>query len=153
MPPSIEHLQTKKSQEIIVALDRTPAFVRMMIQNRQTDLLQRAVVSGRRPGMINHPVRSAFAVSQRVSNKNHDVVRKLLDPRLVKKQQVSTLSATAIASYKCAVEIFERAGVGKLGKLPTCKIRLLKRTEFGTESLSTERIRRQRKSLNIRSDR
>src|SRR5262252_1627727 len=119
MPPSIEHLQTKESQKILVAVDRTPAFVRMMIQNRQTHFLERALIGGRGSGMINHPIGCAFAVSQWVSNKNHDVIRKLLDPRLMKKQKVATLGASPIAAYKGAVEILEGAGVGELGKFST----------------------------------
>src|SRR5215831_8805144 len=114
MPPSIEHLQSKESQEILVTVGRTPSFVRMMIQDRQTDFLQRALVVGRGPGMINHPVRRAFDVPHWLSNKDHDVIRKLLDPGLVKKQKVATLSAPAIATYESAIEILEGPGIGEL---------------------------------------
>src|SRR5215471_1356543 len=133
MPPSIEHLQTEKSKEIIVAVDRAPAFVRMMIQHRQTHLLQRALVVGREPGVINDPVRCALSVSQRFSDKNHYVIRKLLDPRLVEEEKVATLGSSAIAAYKCAVEILEGARIGEVRKLSACYIALLKRAKFGSK--------------------
>src|SRR4030095_4032874 len=100
MPPSIKHLEPVKAKEVWIAFDRSPAFVRMMIQHRETHLLQRPLVGRRRPGMVKDPVRRTFAVMTRIADEDHRVIWKLLYPWLMEEDQISSVSSVAIAAHE-----------------------------------------------------
>src|SRR5512145_118038 len=105
MPPSIKHLNRVYPQEVVIALDGPPAFVRMMVENGQANFLQRTFFGRRSPGVINDPVGRAFGVSNGLCDKNHCVIGKLLNPRLMEEKQIALLGVAPVAADEDAIEI------------------------------------------------
>src|SRR5438034_10590797 len=113
----------------------------MMIQHGKTHLLQRAFVRRRGPGVLNHPVRVAFAVTHGLTKKDHRVIGKLVNPRLVEEEQVASLGAATVAADEDAVEILQGARVCELRELAAREVALLKRPEVRAKEFFAERIR------------
>ncbi len=63
--------------------------------------------------MINNPVLRAIRCNARLAQKDHHVIRKLLDPRLVIEEQIARLSFTPIATDEDDVEILKGASIGE----------------------------------------
>src|SRR6185503_10255599 len=129
VPPSIKHLQSIEPQEVRIAFNGTPPFVRMMIQNSQSNLLQRPFICGRGSCVVHDPVRRAFTFALRFADEDHDVKREFRNPRLIEEQQISALGSAAIAAYEDAVEILQRASVGEVCEFTGRNVARLKCTE------------------------
>src|SRR4030095_14352766 len=116
-PRSVNHaknLQTKEAKKIWISRNGPPAFVRMLIQYGQAYLLHCALVGSRRPCVIDHPVVRAFAGNPRFTEKNHDVKGILMDPRLMKKEQIAGPCLLSITADETCIEHLESLTVCKL---------------------------------------
>src|SRR5688572_31532985 len=89
----------------------------MMVQDGQPHFLNSAAVFWCGARVIDHPIAFAFIRVRGVTEKDHDVIRKLLYVRLIEKQQVTRQRFVAIAADERGVEKLECLRVGKLGKL------------------------------------
>src|SRR5262245_9922183 len=110
-----------------------------MIQEGKPDLLHLALVVRRRAGVIDDPIAAAFAVVASVADEDHHVIRKFLNPGLVKEEQVAAPGLTAVAADERGVVIFERARVGEFGEFAVGQVRLPKRPEVGAKEVFAER--------------
>src|SRR5262245_8954828 len=93
-----------------------------MIQNGEPDLLHLVLAVRRRAGVIDDPVAAAFALVAGVADEYHHVIRKFLDPGLVKEKQVAPPGLAAVAADEGDVVIFERARVGEFGEFAVGQI-------------------------------
>src|SRR5438034_9385416 len=126
---SLQNLQPVKTQKVLIALNRTPARIRMMIKHRQLDLLHRSLIYWRRAGVINDPVLRAVGSHAGLAKKNHHVIRKLLDPRLVKEEQVAGHGFPAVSRNKQTIKVFQRATVGEFREPAVAQVAFVKRSE------------------------
>src|ERR1041385_1837908 len=74
-------------------------------------LLDGARIVRRSAGVADDPIVRAFARDARFTEKDHDVKRILLDPRLIKKEQIAGFRLFAIATDKIDVVQLERLRV------------------------------------------
>ena len=88
-----------------------------MVQDGEPHFLDRTAVFRRCASVIDDPIVFAFIREPRVAKKDHDVIRKLLDVRLIEEQQVTRPGLVALAANKRGIEKLERLRIGKLGKL------------------------------------
>src|SRR2546428_12481025 len=113
---SLQNLQSVEPQKILVAFHRTPARIRMTIENRQLELLYCAVIGRSRASVIDDPVTLAVWRNARRAQKDHHVIGKLLDPGLVIEKEIAGLSFASIATNEYDGEIFQRAAIGEFGE-------------------------------------
>ena len=91
--------------------------------------------------MIDDPVRPRFSVALRLADKNHCVIRELLNPRLMEKKKIAFLGAAPVAADEHAIEILERASIGKLREPASFDVALLKRTKIYSKEFFAKRGR------------
>src|SRR5439155_14879128 len=89
----------------------------------------------------------------RRTQKYHHVKRVLLDPRLIEEKQIARFGFTPIAAHKHAVEIFQRAAVGKFRESAIAQVAFVKRSEVGAENLFVKRIVIEIKTCDVGGDR
>src|SRR5262245_60016683 len=106
-----------------------------MIQDGEPDLLHLALVVQQRTGIINDPVSNAFTVVANIADEDHHVVKKFLNPGLMKEEQVAAPRLKAVAADERGVVSLERTRVGEFGEFAVRQIRLPKRTEIGAKEL------------------
>src|SRR6185503_20292434 len=94
----------------------------MTIQHCETHLLDGASRFGRSARVIDHPVVCVFTRDPRFTDKNHDVKRKLLDPRLTEEKKISRFGLFSIATNEFGVEHLQSLRVGELGKFACIEI-------------------------------
>src|SRR6185369_4706999 len=150
---SFEYFQSKESEKVGIAFNRPPASVGVLIQNRELNLFHSTCVRWRGAGVINHPIGGLVATHLRGTQKNHYVVRKLLHPWLVEKQQIARLGHPAITADEFGIETFETARVCKLGKGPIRQLAVFVGAKAGAEELFSKRALLERVTRNIGSDR
>ena len=88
---------------------------------------------GRRPRVVDEPVRRALRVRARAAEEEHDVIRVLLNPGLVEEEEVARLGLTRVAADQAAVELLERARVGELGEGSVREVRFAEGAGGGAE--------------------
>ena len=86
----------------------------MTIEHRQFDLLYRSFVYWRRSGVIDDPVLRSVRSDARRAKENHYVIGKLLYPGLIEEKQIAWLRLASITGNEDAIEILQRAPIGKL---------------------------------------
>src|SRR5204863_423319 len=64
----------------------------------------------------------------------------LLHPRLVEEKKIAGLSLAPITADKYAVEIFQRAAVGKLGKPAVAQIAFMERSKICAKDFLAHRV-------------
>src|SRR5439155_20549332 len=109
-----KNLQTVKPKKVSIALNRAPARVVVMVEHRQLNLLHCALIHRRRAGVIDDPVLRIIGRDSRRAEKNHDVIRKLLDPGLIEEQKIAGLRVAAVTTDKDCIVILQRSAIGKL---------------------------------------
>lgn len=113
----------------------------MLVQHGQPHFLNRAAVLRRGASVIDHPIVRAFIGDVRVAEKNHDVIRKLLNVRLVEEQEIAGPRLFAIAADEGGVEKFECLRVGKLGKPVRRDVVRVIRARRGAKEFFAKRFR------------
>src|SRR6266403_4975114 len=102
--------------------------------------------------MIDDPVLAAIGRDARRAEHKHDVIGKLLHPRLVEKKQVAGLGLAPITADEYAVEILQRAAVRELGKSPFAQIAFMERSKVCAKDFLAELVPVQIKPGHIRRD-
>src|SRR5215213_5398225 len=114
LPRSVQNLETVKADKIRIVGEGPPAFVRVLVEHSEPNLLDRPSVFGRSARVIDHPVSRAFGGHSRLTQKKHDVKGKLLHPGLIKEEQIARFGLSAVTTDEHGIEIPERARVRKL---------------------------------------
>src|SRR5207253_3711596 len=95
---SFKNLQSIKPKKISIAFQRPPTRIGMMFEHRKLDLLNRPLVCRRRTGVIDHPISLSIWRHARRAQKNHHVIRKLLDPGLIEEEQITGFGLPPIST-------------------------------------------------------
>src|SRR5262245_54161226 len=102
--------------------------------------------------MVDNPIALAIGCYPGRAEQDHDVIRELLDPGLIKEEQITRLRLAPITADEHAVEIFQSAPVSKVRKLAIAKIVWLKGARARAKDFFPQRVMVEIETGHIRRD-
>src|SRR5215204_1899098 len=145
----LKYVQAVEAEKVLVGRDGAPARVGVARGHGESHLADFARVRGGRARVVDEPVRRALVARARAAEEEHDVVRVLLNPRLVEEEEVAGLGLSRVAADEVAVELLERARVGELGEGAVREVRFLERAGDGAEEFLADGAALQRVGAHV----